>query len=363
MSGEVFLFRIEDVVFCIKIGALTLFFTFISSVWWKNEEVRSCDYFWKLSDQQLYMSIIIIIFVNLSALILAKKLGTGTFGESAIQLPYKMTAIINFFAYGISCFISLFIMDTLCKKSFNVIIPIIILICLGTCESFVSLSKGAIVRQLVLILVYMIITKKLALFSSLSIAAILLFAFILGSYIAGYREAKTGIYASVDTVEMGYSKLQYIHRIFSDGTTLMKFHSIASKDDLFSMLKACEYNVAHMQTYAIDKTPIGSMHSSGCYTIPGAYAFGYTALIVITVFISLCCSYIDYWFPRSKSILSSTMMIVFSSYYFGKNLFPTQLLEMFTKLYNGIYNNALYMVLLILLFVMYLKFFCVRREI
>ena len=61
-------------------------------------------------------------------------------------------------------------------------------------------------------------------------------------------------------------------------------------------------------------------------------------------------------------MLASTMMRVFFAYYFGKYVLPMMLLEFSTKLYNGVYNSMLYLLLLILCFVFYLRFFCVKKR-
>lgn len=363
MNGVTFMYNVKDVSFCINIGTYTMILTFLASVWCKNEKTPNFDYFLKTSKTGFYAVIAGLVALNVAALVVVKIFGLGTLGERAVLLPYKLTAITNFFAYGIAPFIQIFILDAMCKRKINILVPIGIIMAISLLAAYVSLSKGALIKPVVVIMVYVIMTKRLSAGLVYFSLALCLIAFVMASFLAAYRDSKKTIYKETFTsAGMGYSAMQYFHRIFTDGHMFIKLNSIMGQEELFSTLKYYNYDVTAFHTYGIDQTPYHAMHSSGCVTLPGAYMFGYPFYTFIVIFISLFVLYIDYGFPRSKGMLASTMMRVFFAYYFGKYVLPMMLLEFSTKLYNGVYNSMLYLLLLILCFVFYLRFFCVKKR-
>ena len=364
MSGQAFLYTPEDISFCIYIGVVTLFLTYFSSVWWVNKETPKFDYFPCTSKTGTWMLVVALLLVHIISLLLVKILGLGSFGESGRLLPFKLTAIINFFASGIDLFVQFCVMDALCKRKVNIIIPIAIILGLGFLGSIVYLSKGKLIMPVAVILVYLIMTKKLSFSLLCTNIALLVCALIIASFVASYRSAKisSAYVGSLFSYGMGYSALSYLHRACSDGLVFMKLHATTTRDELDDLLKYYDYKVAEVMTYGIDKTPVTSMHSSGCATLPGAYMFGYSFLILTVVGISLVLTYVDYGLPRTNGIFASTIMRTFLAFYAGKIFFTCIALEYLTKLINGTYNNALFTILLLLCFVVYLKMFCRKTD-
>lgn len=365
MSGERFLYRPDDVAFCIKTGALALSICFFTSVWWKNTKEPNFDYFPNLSKGQVIVFTIIGTGVITSAITVAKLLGIGEFGQASIALPMKLTGVITYLAFGFFGFFELFVLDAMLKKGIPFIVPFSIIIVISLFSAFASLSKSALISPVSLLILYCIITKRFDAPKMVFIVAAFLAAFVLSSFLSAYRNSRSTIYSKGFGAEgADYSAIMFVHRIFSDGGTIMKIHSVMSLDDIKSNLQDYGYNPRLINTYLIDKTPSSSMHSSGCTTLAGSYMFGYTVMGIIVAFLSLVSVWIDYRLPRAKGILAASAFRTYIIFFFATLFLPKLIINVFMDVFVSAYSpEAIFMILTLLCYIIYVKLCCQKAQI
>lgn len=353
-----------DVSFTIFIGVFSLFLLFISSIWWRNDKIPDTDYVPNISRSKVIFWTIALSSVSLVCMTISNIMGLGRLGEQSIYLPYKMTGVVNYFSFGFTWFLNFFILDSFSKKRIPIVFAIGIIILLTFNASLASLSKGQLISPIAGIIIYLIITKKFTVGFSLVMTLLFISVFIAASFLSAYRDSLQSIYSKGFGGEgANYSIMNFTHRIFSDGMTFMKFHATASQHDLNELLKNWDYNVSDVHTYAIDGKSLAttSMHSSGCVNLPAAYLFGYPFFVIFTILASLVVSYIDYGLPRSDTIFSSTIFRVYAAYAIARVYIAVNILEIFTRAYNGAFAFILFPIITIMMYTIYLKFFCVKK--
>ncbi len=365
MSGERFLYRPDDVAFCIKTGTYALAVCFFASVWWKNTKEPNFDYFPNLSKGQVIVLTIIGTGVIMSAITVAKLLGIGEFLQASTALPMKLTGVINYLAFGFFTFFELFILDAMLKKGIPFFVPFSIIIVISLFSAFGSLSKGALIVPISMLILYCIMTKRFDVPKAITILGVFVAAFILSSFLSAYRNSRITFYSKGFGAEgADYSAIMFVHRIFSDGGTIMKIHSVMSLDDIKAHLKDYGYNPKLINTYLIDKTPSSSMHSSGCTTLVGSYMFGYTAMGIITALLSLISAWIDYRLPRAKGILASSAFRTYIVFFFATIFLPKLIINVFMDVFVSAYSpEAIFIVLNVACYFIYSKYFCSKRSI
>ena len=354
-----------DVTFTISIGVFALFLCFISSIWWRNEKSSDVEYVSTLTRSQVIFWGVTLSLVSFGATTIANIFSLGVYGESSIYLPFKMTAVINYFAFGFSWFLNFYLLDTFYQKRISIVFPITMIVLMAILSSMASLSKGQLISPIVSIIIYLIISKRFSnaiLFSSI---ALFLGVFVIASFLSGYRDSRQAIYTKGFGAEAAnYSMMKFTHRIFSDGITFMKFHANADSKGLNDMLKQWNYSVSDVHTYSIDGKPQGTLstHSTGCVNLPAAYLFGYPFFIIFTILASLCASYIDYGLPRSTSIFASTIFRAYAAYAIARVYIAVSALEMLTRAYNWSFSFISFPILTIIIYILYLKFFCAKTQ-
>ncbi|CDE84363.1 unknown [Coraliomargarita sp. CAG:312] len=355
----------KDINFSILIGVMVLTIHFFASYFYKNDKYSNTDYYPSISEMMFWILAVMGATLWFCALVAAKYFGTGTLSMEGNLLPYKMSGVINFFAYYFPSFYVLFLLDGVLKFKRNIFLALIPILCLSALTAYVSLSKAAVIAPMVMIGLYIVLSRRMT-FGVAIMGGILLFlAFLSGSYISSFRESLHTIrYKTWNEMTADYGALDYLHRVFRDGTLFQKFHAYSDTVDLSQELESYGNNPSDLHTYGIDKTPLNSMHSSGCSTLVSVYCFGLQYVPVAVVIMSLVTLFIDYGLPRSKWIFSSLLFRTYITFYVCLMMFNLSMVQFLSPIFFGsgnVITGVLIPLAILFAYVIYIAFFCRKR--
>ena len=183
----------KDINFSILIGVMVLTIHFFASYFYKNDKYSNTDYYPSISEMMFWILAVMGATLWFCALVAAKYFGTGTFNMEGNLLPYKMSGIINFFAYYFPSFYVLFLLDGVLKFKRNIFLALIPILGLSALTAYVSLSKAAIIRPVVMIALYIVLSRRMTFWFAITGVTLLFFAFLSGSYIASFRDSLNSI--------------------------------------------------------------------------------------------------------------------------------------------------------------------------
>ncbi len=358
----------EDVNFSIKMGAAVLLIHFLVSFGWKNERFRPDPYEATFGDMTFYLWCAFGFALIMGSMGLAWYFGTGRAGVEGTRLPFKLSGVINFFAYYFPTFYVIFITENFLKRGKSLMIPILLVCVLFGVQMIVVLSKSALIYGILLVLVYLLLSRKLDYRPMLGLACVMIGAFVMGSFVSSYRDSLRFDFKIVKVAELdaGYSAMSYVHRIFREGMLFQKFHAYSNISDLGESLEMANYNPSDLNTYIMDKTPTYAVHSSGCSTLVAFYSFGMPFAFLAAFVMSATTVFFDYKLPRLKGVFSSVFIRSYLVYFVVLSWFYLAFAQIIGVLAGNMAGLVVWCVIPAIVFVLfygYVRLCCRKREI
>lgn len=259
-----------------------------------------------------------LVFTFLSSLV-SFFLGITVMGQEVTVLPFKMTGILNNYRNIIVpiTFVLFLIFYDKHGRSFMVISFFMVWSIL---ESYIKLSKGVIILNFLLIVIWhinsgnKITIPKLCLTIFFGLLMVYLFTFI-QDVREGYSQTNkvTVSESSIDNISFIDSFNKIILRSFLDGLFLAKFHQY-NNDGFISKEIEVSGSPALFHTHVVDGVPIGLQHSSGSSSFAEAFALGGILLAsLVSIIYALITFIIDEIIKIHKEFLLLAIFVLYQT--------------------------------------------------
>ncbi|WP_305405731.1 hypothetical protein [Photobacterium leiognathi] len=254
------------------------------------------------------------LFTFLSSIV-SYKLGITIMGREVVVLPYKLTGILNNYRNIIVPIVFLVFIDVFSKRSKeNFVIMIFIL--WSVFESYIKLSKGVLIlNSLVILLWYIYSGTKVSKSTMLRLLAILILSVVMFSFVQDKRiEVNSVSYSntSEEKLDLADNFNKMLFRSYFDGYFLAKYIQYEKNNDVdYNLL--LDIGPASYHTHIIDGLPFGISHSSGSSLFSEAFLiFGIYGVFFIAILYSILACWLD---GLVRSPKRNILLVVIISYY------------------------------------------------